>query len=85
MKKTYYGVFFEYYKNGDVKSGIILVEKTREPVKAKTKRNPICTAYEFWFSDLTSAEELKTRIDRLIKTKKAMFYFFLGFTSEAAA
>jgi hypothetical protein len=80
----FYGVFYEYYTDGSLKSGIVPKEFKKQPKKAKRKSSRICTAYEYWLKTETDAKEIKINIDEIVKNKDDMSHFYSGFISEAA-
>ena len=81
--KTYFGVWYEFYKDGSLKSGIIPKEFAKKP-REKKINTPICTAYEYWFFSESLARKAKANIDRIIKIHGNMPSVSLGFIGAAA-
>jgi hypothetical protein len=82
MKTTYYGVFCEYYKNGEIKIAIIPKEAKNKPRKRKVE-NAICHAYEFWFSSYAAAKVIKTNIEKYFKTANEINNYYFNFPKIA--
>ena len=82
MRTTYYGVFCEYFKNGERKFGIITREAIEQP-KDKKKITPICLATEYWTSIKEFAEKLKGDIEKCIASTSDMLAFDSGYRKAA--
>ena len=82
MKTTYYGVFCEYFANGERKFGIVTREATKQP-KDKKRVTPICLATEYWTSMKWFAEKLKRDIEKCITSTSDMLSFYSGYRKAA--
>jgi hypothetical protein len=82
MKTTYYGIFCEYYKNGEIKIAVIPREAKKKP-KNRKKENQICNAYEFWFPSRAAAEVAKINIEKYFKTADEIKNYYLNFSRAA--
>ena len=78
MKATYYGIWFEYYKDGSRKSGIVTREAQKKP-KTRQRTTPIAACFEYWFTTEAIAIEVKGNIEKTVGCLSDMFNFYRGF------
>ena len=78
MKATFYGLWYEYYKDGSRKSGIIPREAKKQP-KTRQRTTQIAACFEYWFTSEAIALEIKGNIEKAVGCLSDMFNFYRGF------
>lgn len=74
----FYGLWYEFYKDGTVKVGIIPRKvKARPEHKQKILKN--CAAFEMWFCGEQVAKETKEKITQSVGCLGDMLTFWAGF------
>lgn len=75
---VYFGLWYEYYKDGSMKAAIIPRNCNKRP-KTKNKITPICAGFEYWFTTEAHALEIKGNIEKTVGCLGDMFNFYAGY------